>query len=443
MLGLQWLGTTIVERRRNVEAPTSRGEPIPARSETPIPARSQTMEPLSGWKLTFWVLLAALVIAILMSFFSFLLRNDPFPWNLQQKLSTAEIGQVVQASVTSAAALGLGVTLLLSFRRQRTAEETQRTADANHAATLALLQLQQDQHGDARIAALRERHTLASEQLGSGAPAVQLAGVHSMASIIDAWRIEGYAQDVQAGINVLTGYRRMAEFNEEPEAAIAKEAAWVAVTNRIRTTTPESQRWDADIDFRGITIPAGGIKKLVIDARTVTFANSSVSAPDESAGTLVPTTFEETWIKAGGILDFDNTHLVSTSLNFVNGRFFIGELRVGVLSSAAGYLRFTGCKFYMTKVTLRTRKAGVTRIVFKDCSFEKGFLSFTGAESLESVQFLNCQFKDVKIYPPYSKGQPGSPEIKVLIDSQCSEEGGPSTGNGFLVDDQRQGLKKN
>lgn len=435
MLGLQWLGMTIFEMQRNVVTPASKDEPIPA--------RSGTMKPLSGWKLTLWVLLAAFVIAMLMSFFSFLLRNDPFPWNLQAKLSTAEVGQVVQASVTSAAALGLGVTLLLSFRRQRTAEETQRTADANHAATLALLKLQQDQHGDARIAALRERHTQASEQLGSPAAAVQLAGVHSMASIIDAWHIEGYAQDVQAGINVLTGYRRMAEFTDEPEAAIAMEAAWAAVTNRIRTTTPAAQRWDADIDFRGIAIPAGGIRNLVVEARTVTFANSSVTAPDDPTDTFVRTKFEDTVIKAGGILDFNNTHLVSSSLDFVNGRFYIGEFRLGVFSSALGYLRFTGCKFFMTKVTLRARKAGVTRITFKDCKFEKGFLSFRGAESLESVQFLNCQFKEVEIYPPYSKAQPGSPEIKVLIDSQCSVGGGPITGNGFLVDDRRQGLKKN
>lgn len=434
MLWLQWLGMTVAESQRNAVAPTPKDDPL-------VPSDTG-MKPLSAWKLTLWVLLAVLVIALLISFFAFVLRNDPFPWNLQQKLSPSELGQVVQASVTTAAALGLGVTLLLSFRRQRTAEETQRTAEANHTTTLALLQLQQEQHNDARIASLREQQAQASEHLGNSAAAVQLAGVHSMASIIDSWRAGGYTQDVQAGINVLTGYRRMAEFSEKPDVAIAMDAAWSAVTNRLRDTVPESERWKADIDFRGITIPAEGVRNLVVDGIIVTFADSSVVLHDDVTVLPAQTVFEHTIVKRNGVLDFSGAHLVSSSLVFLGARFFLGDLRLGLMSSAGGHLRFTGCKFFMTRVSVPIRKAGTTRITFKDCTFEGGFLSFLGAESLDTVQFLNCKFKkDVEVISPKPRGKRDAPDVKVVIDSQCVGEGFPRSGGGFVVDDQRESLK--
>lgn len=114
-----------------------------------------------------------------------------FPWLHEPRLSQDKFFEVIRNAVTMGAALGVGITLFYSYRRQRTTEGTQRiTAEAQRTAAeaqktaskaleLSIRQyaLELDRRQDAVVSELRSRYSVAAEQLSAQALTVKLAGV--------------------------------------------------------------------------------------------------------------------------------------------------------------------------------------------------------------------------------------------------------------------------
>lgn len=170
-----------------------------------------------------WGFIASLgVVAGLTWLFAAYETANWWPWSVEPRLSQDKLFEVVRNAVTTAAALGVGVTLFFSYRRQQTAEETQRIgAEAQRTAAKAqevaadALVLSNKQHGldqqrrsDAVGASLRERYTNTAEQLGSNHLAVRLAGIYALAALADDWAKFGSEDERQICIDLLCAYLR-------------------------------------------------------------------------------------------------------------------------------------------------------------------------------------------------------------------------------------------
>lgn len=160
---------------------------------------ARTNRPIRLWHVGLWIVFASLAIGLLICLFTFVLRGSFVPWQLEKPLEPAELQQIVQSAVTSAAALGLGITLYLSFRRQK-------SADDSYLTTLELLRLQQDQHRSDSITTLRDRYVSAADQFGSDARPIRLVGIYALSSLADDWSEERNVKERQVCIDLLTSY---------------------------------------------------------------------------------------------------------------------------------------------------------------------------------------------------------------------------------------------
>lgn len=157
-----------------------------------------------------------------------------WPWSDATRLTQDQLFEIIRNAVTTAAALGVGVTLFFSYRRQQSTEDTlrigaeaQRTAAKAQETAAAALELSNKQHGldqqrrlDAITSGLRDRYAIAAEQLGSAHLAVRLAGIYSLAALADDWADFGNEDERQVCIDLLCAY-----FRSQPDenAATRKE----------------------------------------------------------------------------------------------------------------------------------------------------------------------------------------------------------------------------
>lgn len=97
--------------------------------------------------------------------------------------------------------VGLGGAGFLAYRRQRTSEAVQSTTSKSH-------QLSEERFRHDTLRSLRERYTIAAEQLGSESFAVRLAGVYALAALADDWAASDELSERQVCIDVLCAYLR-------------------------------------------------------------------------------------------------------------------------------------------------------------------------------------------------------------------------------------------
>ncbi len=296
---------------------------------------------------------------------------DWFPWNHDPRVSQDKLFEIFRNAVTVGAALGVGITLFFSYRRQRTTEATQRitaeaqltAAKAQETAAEALelsnkqYELECERRKDAIVAELRSRYALAAEQLGAEALTVKLAGVFALATLADDWDRQGSSADRQTCIDLLLAtYRALdAEGASDP----IRSAIWRSVMDRFRITNNSSRRWvESHIDFSGILHPGTKIFALRID----------------------------------GLLDFSRTRTESAS--FVVQSIILGQH--GVLSFSGAHhsgLEFRACVFDSGRLDL-TDVSVEQRIVFQNCSFNGTWIVIDGAANGKNVEFIECSFTE-------------------------------------------------
>lgn len=318
---------------------------------------------------------------IFFSFFSWILRHDPFPWNLDQPLSTAELKEVIQSSVTLAAALGIGVTLFLSYRRQKTNEETQQT-------TAEVLNLQREQHENQVVTTLRDRYSKAAEQIASEDAAVRLAGVYALAGLADDWHRRDFSRDRQTCVSLLCAYYRMKSL-ELPDPSVpmkvsemqVQDAVIESISNRMRSDTDPEGRWTSTkFDFRSATIRVARFAGCV-------FATNSW---DFSRATLGGVYF------TGCVFESDQFNFASAESGVWNVRFdqcvFKGG-QIGLGLELSGDLWFQNCRFEGTDFDLSWLRLEGGNIVFIDCEFSSGSFDMSHSSLLKGqVNFNRCKF---------------------------------------------------
>jgi len=211
--------------------------------------------------------------------------------------------ELTKVSLATVAAAGACVGLVVAYRRQQTAEESQDLA-VRAEDRIAAGQREDSRRDDTRL--LNERFTSASQQLGSERAAIRLAGIYAMAALADDWEAQR-----QTCVDVLCGYFRMSSRNEgnarngEPD-----EEVWKAIFQVIRDHLVENARtrWSGlRFNFRGARFTGQDLSKIMLDgSEKFDFRDSIVTA---EGLTLVQSNFLK------GDIDFEGA-TIEGCLNF-------------------------------------------------------------------------------------------------------------------------------
>lgn len=352
----------------------------------------------------FGFLASVVIVCGLIWIFAAYETADVWPLSHDPRISQDKWFEVIRNAVTTAAALGVGITLFFSYRRQQTAEQTQRigaeaqfTAARAQKTAAAALKLSNKQHSldqerrkDTVTAELRTRYAKTAEQLGSDHLAVRLAGVYSLAALADDWAEMGNREERQVCIDLLGAYYRSSQPGEENKNVRAEIRAAIldAVSSRLQGQTPDRKRWSrCNIvltdpgrmpSLDGIVVNDGGALRVGGAARG--FAR--ISNAQLNGGLL----------HVGGKIEPG-----STAFAVVESRLSGGRLTVALRSTDPDVESGTSQRRVITfrKVTLDGARLNVLSpewdIEFIDCVFVLGdlYVSVGGG----SVTFAGCQFR--------------------------------------------------
>lgn len=145
-------------------------------------------------------------------------------------LTSEQLVDIARSTTFGLGALGAVAVLIVTYRKQKSAEATLVQDRQKHDDDLAHERKKQDA---SEIAALHERYTRAVEQLAEEKkPAIRLGGVHAIAALGDDWHARGDHRQLQVCVDLLCSYlRSVPRVSEE------------------RDVTGEVVDWDDDLDF--------------------------------------------------------------------------------------------------------------------------------------------------------------------------------------------------
>lgn len=359
-----------------------------AASSNPRPENGTVTKPVRLRNIFVWLVLATIAIAVLVGAFTFMLRGHFLPWTLEQPLTARELQQVVQSAVTTAAALGLGVTLYLSFRRQKTTDE-------GHLTTLELLRLQQDQHRSDSITKLRDRYVSAADQLGSESRPIRLAGIYALASLADDWNEERNVKERQVCIDLLTSYLALGANDTDTVESRGPEweTIWSTIFDRAVLERNNPGWPGADVRIRNVRLK-NRLVGLRFDYGSLSFSGSPISAMefdgcDFQAAEVIFDSYDQ-----GGVLSFRNCRFSGGSINF---QWEAAENGPGAFEDL--------------------------KVLFFNCNFEGTQVLLNGSVDMGGYWFAHCRFNEKS--PSFGWEPPDSPTIGSIQMDYCEFHSDP------------------
>ena len=294
---------------------------------------------------------------------------------------------VTRNAVTLAGALVVGVTIFFSYRKQQTAEnaqilarEAQDTAAAAQKIAQDTLQLSLNKHDLEKIGELRNRYARSAEQLASEKSAVQLAGLHSLASLSDDWAALGNLDERQVCIALLCSFIKDAA-GQQAGSGVAAEAVSI-VASRIQTKLSGSAKsWSES--------------SLTLERAHLGFELTDIEV---RGGQLIlrDCTWHETGMFKGLHLQGGVMAIQGESLNpwFIESKFDAGKLELtpSLRQSPVG-ITFADCVFNGTIVDVTPFAGQAVHMEFTDCHFISGNVTITIPGTPSSIRFSGCTFE--------------------------------------------------
>ncbi|TAP43176.1 hypothetical protein [Arthrobacter sp. S39] len=413
----------------------------------------------------FGFLASLAVIGSLIWFFAAYETGDLWPFGYNPRINQDTWFEVIRNAVTTAAALGVGITLFFSYRRQQTAEQNQRVAEQNQrVAALAQLTaakaqrtaadalelsnkqhaLDQDRRKDAVTAELRTRYAQTAEQLGSSHLPVRLAGVYSLAALADDWADIGNEDERQVCVDLLCAYFRSEQPGED--AAVKREladATLQVIKERLGTATQDRKFWGSSRirlheagqlpSLAHITLERGG---------ELSIRGASVDRP----------TYWRHIELNGGLLNVSGLRLEKFSFGIRGARVAGGMFGVSVLESETnsdGNKRVP--TILVRNLTLDGGEVRIyapgCRVTFNDCVFKRGSLTINTMSRAkpggDRVAFGDCLFETDVLAGPDPKRfgnvgtTPGLTTSTLVVGEDCRFENGASVLVSASIEDQR------
>ncbi|MFC8037810.1 hypothetical protein ACFUOZ_00455 [Paenarthrobacter sp. NPDC057355] len=328
-------------------------------------------------------------------FFAAYNTRDWSPWDTRPLMTGDTLFGIIRNAVTLAAALGVGITLFFSYRKQQTAEATQRiSAEAQKIAAEAL-QLTAEQHGSDVTKSMRERFSQAAEHLGSPNASLAIAGAYSLEALASEWYDAGNFRERQNCIDLLCAYPMIAAQHTEQkgfQAASVRSAVATRVFSHLARNLQPRDYWAVRIDM-GNPAFMDALSDLYIDGAYVDFRYLS---PGEEHGY-----FKHLEIVRGtldlGSMDLDRAHLY-----FYKSRFSGGQVSVGLGEEyrTRGSIAFRECEFGGTDFQVPYTRRGEFSLTFYNCTFSAGSF-FNDSTAPRSLSFYECHFNS-QVFPTES-----------------------------------------
>lgn len=310
------------------------------------------------------------------------------PWDYQQRLSQDKLFEIVRNAVTAAAALGVGITLFFSYRRQQTAESTQLIAARAQTIAANALQLSTQQHTleldrrtDQLVKDLRERFSKAAEHLGSEHLSLTIAAVHSLESLADEWHALGNDQERQNCVSLLCAFVRYRP-SQKPRAV--HDLIVETLLNRLKENLPQHSYWPLEIDL-SYRAPLG-THGLYIDGARVQLKGLRPTVDYDARYTNVKL--------VSGVVDFSDFNHDEGSLHVEDSLFEGGEAMFSLdpdnERGGQGYIYFKRCQFRGSRVLVSYGSSNLN-MVFEDCSFDAGAVLFATYAAPKSIRLVRCK----------------------------------------------------
>lgn len=310
-------------------------------------------------------------------------------WLAPTRLDQDTLFGVGRNAVTLAAALGVGVTLFFSYRKQQTAENAQELAvraqnlamESQDLATKTL-QLSLEKHELESVSELRNRYARSAEQLSSDKTSVRLAGVHSLIALSDDWRAVGKADEQQVCISLLCSYMNTLQFEHTNADDLIKATGVEAISARLvlDESSPNKCWQQKNIELTGVFFQHG-LANSTLDGGQLRLVDCNWNSMAMINSLNV----------RGGLVSITSNGPAHRALpEFRDGKFEGGRvvLRGGV-SELSPTARFLNCDFNGANVDLSTDSR---TFVFSRCTFSAGKVTILPSYPDTRVKFLECTF---------------------------------------------------
>jgi uncharacterized protein YjbI with pentapeptide repeats len=274
-----------------------------------------------------------------------------------------------------------------------------------------------------RTRTLNERFATAAEQLGSGKPAVQLAGVYAMAGLADDW-----PKNSQTCVDVLCAFLRM-PYEPDPgqDAPESQRLAFQAIREVrhtvIRAITAHLKdaavSWqDLNFDFTGVVFDGGDFSSARFSAGTVNFSGARFSAGTVnfsgarfSGGTV---NFDAARF-SGGTVSFSFADFSGSPVNFYRAQFCGSTVGFGSAQFSGGRTSFISADFSGGMVDFDAARFSAGAVDFSGARFSGGTVDFRGAEfSGGTVDFRNAGDWSVRPAFPWTDTPPSGVKLSKL-----------------------------
>ncbi|MFC4372065.1 hypothetical protein [Citricoccus nitrophenolicus] len=356
-----------------------------------------------GIVVVFGFLVSCLALGLAIWYFAYQATLGKAPvWWWFPALSQDEMFAVIRNAVTAVAALGIGVTLFLSYRRQRVAERTlELSAQAQLQATKTLelsantYELTRRQHDAEYENQLRNRYATAAQQIGEGNPSVVIAGCISMATLADEWHRLKRPADRDDCIRML-----VAALPEGPRADNGNHLRRSTINGifegRMSPTGPYGASWSpSSIDFGVTHAPFGKILGWTITG-SVKIHSDQLSLSSETA------VVQSTTVR-GGRLHIPMNSTQQDYLLFVTLALKNAQLRVDFSLLPAlpakenpSTLVFRNSLFERSSIRIDEPNSPCLprKIVFEACTFNNRTVRVPRNSSAYEFVFTGCTFAD-------------------------------------------------
>jgi uncharacterized protein YjbI with pentapeptide repeats len=299
----------------------------------------------------------------------------------------------------------IGTLLAQFYGIRRTGGDVEKTLKEQREQLYATLAQQLDR-------TLNERFATAADQLGSDRPAVQLAGVHTMAGLADDW-----PDNRQTCVDVLCAYLRLPYDPEPAEDAASPDTAAYRANREVRHTILRligahlregaAKSWEGhNFDLTGVVFDGGDFTGARFSGGTVSFNGAKFSGGTVSFKAALFSGGTVSFIGAvfsGGHVDFRQGRFSGGRVRFDGAKFSGGEVSFGLEFTSAEFsdrcwVSFTDAEFSGSRVRFDVVGFSGGEVSFTHALFSGGEVSFTHARfSGGEVSFASAEFSGSRV----------------------------------------------
>lgn len=389
--------------------------------------KEHKQKPISLLKLvTLGVTSSILVVGGLFLLFAAYESQTWLFWTAKERLDPDTLFGVGRNAVTLAAALGVGVTLFFSYRKQQTSEKAQELASQAQENAVKALQLSLEKHDLETVSEMRNRYSRSAEQLASDKASIQFAGLYSLVALADDWAARRNTDEQQVCISLIGSHTRSVGPSSSADQRMTASRASVVLMSRLKSELLGTLRsWsDRDIDLFGVQL-GFNLDRVTISGGNTYLHNCHFSTIQGIRGLNL----------TGGSLQVRSSDDETSLPQMMMCHLDKGYLSLSKETSTSKVsISITRTFFSGTKAHIFLNSDLIAEVMFDECTFEAGRLDIFANSPVARFIFIKCIFT--------------SPDVVAIYESLPTNNQFDFTGSTFsgdasgMADDPRQAITR-